>query len=181
MHSDWKPGQKVEAVNQLLKGRILEMRKDGSVLVETEDGFEMTFMPHELLLQPSESFLKHSPPLQRKDKELPRKKTLRKVKGKLPPMEVDLHIEKLLKSYKQLSKHDILTYQTDTARRQLEFAISKGLPEVVFIHGVGEGVLRAELEFLFGRYDHISVSDADYTKYGLGALQVTISQKASIG
>lgn len=182
MKNKWQTGQKVEAINQLLKGRILEVRKDGTVLVETDDGFEMTFMPHELLLapQPSESFLKHSPPLLKKDVETPRKKQQRKVKGKLLPMEVDLHIEKLLKSYKHLSKHDILTYQTDTAKKQLEFAVSKGLPEVVFIHGVGEGVLRAELEFLFGRYKNISISNADYTRYGLGALQVSISQKATL-
>lgn len=170
----WTIGQKVEAINQLITGRILEICQNGSVVVETTDGFEMTFLPHEILALPSESFLKNSPPIIRKDKAPARKKSVKKVKGKVPPMEVDLHIEQLVKSTRHLSKYDILNLQVDTARRQLEFAIGKRLPEVVFIHGVGQGVLRAELEFLFGRYHNVTVSDADYAQYGLGALKVSI-------
>ncbi|MCB0433939.1 MAG: Smr/MutS family protein, partial [Mangrovimonas sp.] len=66
--------------------------------------------------------------------------------------------------------------QLETARRQLEFAIKKRIQKVVFIHGVGEGVLRTELEFLFGRYDNVSFYDANYQKYGLGATEVYIFQ-----
>ncbi|WP_308225043.1 Smr/MutS family protein [Flavobacterium sp. J372] len=91
-------------------------------------------------------------------------------------LEIDLHIEKLVKKKGGMSNYEILTLQSETARRQLDFAIANRIPKVVFIHGVGEGVLKAELEFLFGRYDNIIVSEADYQKYGLGALQVYIKQ-----
>jgi len=64
----------------------------------------------------------------------------------------------------------------DTAKRQLDFAISKRIQKVVFIHGVGEGVLRTELEFLFNRYDNVKFYDADYKKYGRGATEVYIFQ-----
>ncbi len=40
-------------------------------------------------------------------------------------------------------------------------------------HGI-EGVLKEELEFLFGRYDNLKYYDADYQKYGLGATEVYI-------
>jgi CTP:phosphocholine cytidylyltransferase-like protein len=75
-----------------------------------------------------------------------------------------------------MSNHDMLTLQLDTARRQLEFAIKKRIPKIVFIHGVGEGVLKLELEYLFGRYNNIIFYEANYQKYGLGATEVKIFQ-----
>ena len=91
-------------------------------------------------------------------------------------MEVDLHIHKLVRSIKGMTNHDMITLQIDTAKRQLEFAINKRIPSVIFIHGVGQGVLREELRYLFGRYDNIRISEADYKKYGLGAMEVYIVQ-----
>jgi len=64
----------------------------------------------------------------------------------------------------------------ETAKRQLEFAMKKRIQKVVFIHGVGEGVLKAELESLFNRYENLKFYDADYQKYGLGATEVYIFQ-----
>ena len=93
-------------------------------------------------------------------------------------MEVDLHIEKLVDSWRNMTNYDMLTLQLDTARHQLEFAITKGIKRIVFIHGVGEGVLRSELETLFGRYPNVSFYDAEYAKYGTGATEVYIYQKA---
>jgi len=93
-------------------------------------------------------------------------------------MEVDLHIEKLVKSYRHMSNYDILTLQVDTAERQLLFAISKRIPKIVFIHGVGEGVLKDELYYLFNRYDGIKFYSADYQKYGAGATEVYVYQNA---
>ena len=56
--------------------------------------------------------------------------------------------------------------------------MQKRIQRIVFIHGVGEGVLKAELDFMFGRYDNIKFYDADYSKYGLGATEVYILQNA---
>jgi hypothetical protein len=46
----------------------------------------------------------------------------------------------------------------------------------VFIHGIGEGVLKLELDYLFGRYNYVKFYDADYKQYGLGATEVYIYQ-----
>ena len=94
-------------------------------------------------------------------------------------MEVDLHIHQLTNSTKHMSNHDMLTLQLDTAKRQLDFAIRKRIQKVVFIHGVGEGVLKLELEYLFSRYDNVKFYDADYQKYGLGATEVYIYQNVA--
>ena len=75
-----------------------------------------------------------------------------------------------------MTNFDMLNLQLDTARRQLEFAIKKRIPKIVFIHGVGEGVLRQELETLISRYNNVQFYDADYKTYGLGATEVKIFQ-----
>ena len=46
---------------------------------------------------------------------------------------------------------------------------------IIFIHGVGEGVLKNELHYLFGRYP-VRFYDASYKKYGLGATEVYVYQ-----
>ena len=51
-----------------------------------------------------------------------------------------------------MGDYDMLNLQIETAKRQLEFAIRNRIPRVVFVHGVGEGVLKTALDYLFGRY-----------------------------
>ena len=46
---------------------------------------------------------------------------------------------------------------------------------IVFIHGVGEGVLKLELEYVLKRYEDLTYYDADYQKYGFGATEVCLN------
>lgn len=78
-----------------------------------------------------------------------------------------------------MSNFDIVNLQLDTAKRQLEFAIQKRIQKIVFIHGVGEGILKEELGYLFRKYEGIDWYDADYQKYGMGATEVYIRQSAN--
>src|SRR5690606_31609835 len=94
----------------------------------------------------------------------------------IPPMEVDLHIHQLVNTTKGMDNYDMLSLQLDTAKRQIDYAIQKRIQKIVFIHGIGEGVLRTELETLLSRYDNLKFYDADYQKYGLGATEVYIFQ-----
>ena len=77
-----------------------------------------------------------------------------------------------------MSNYDILTLQTETAKRHIEFAIKNRIPKIVFIHGVGEGILKAELDFLLGRYENIAFQNANYQKYGFGATEIYIKQNS---
>jgi hypothetical protein len=43
-----------------------------------------------------------------------------------------------------MSNYDILTLQSETAKRHINLRLKF---QIVFIHGVGEGVLKAELDF----------------------------------
>src|SRR5690606_22287956 len=179
----FKVGDSVLVVDENLSG-IVKTVKGSSVTIETTDGFLIDFQSHELIKKASAKPIKDAlfsnadidAVISEKEQ---RKRRQAKVKAKeryQPTMEVDLHINQLVKSSKGMSNYDMLTLQLDTARRQLEFAISKRIQKVVFIHGVGEGVLKAELEYLFGRYDNVKYYDANYQKYGLGATEVYIFQ-----
>ncbi len=91
------------------------------------------------------------------------------------PLVVDLHASELLETTAGLTPSDILNHQLETFRKTLnQYSKQKG-KKIVFIHGKGEGVLRAsiinELRYKFKGY---SYQDASFREYGFGATQVTI-------
>ncbi|THD66526.1 DNA mismatch repair protein MutS [Robertkochia marina] len=176
----FRVGDRIETVDDNIRGEVTAV-SPGRIRVITEDGFELEMEPQEVLLMPESDALKVSnvdvsrAMREKHGGQKQKKKSVKREKIE-PPMEVDLHIHQLTQTTRGLTNHDMLTLQLDTAKRQLEFAISKRIRRIVFIHGVGEGVLRTELEYLFGRYDNVSWYDADYQKYGLGATEVYIYQ-----
>jgi hypothetical protein len=175
-----KVGTRISVLDEDISGIIKEINGQ-SILIETTDGFDMTFDYKEIVVDegiPKDKFLDGiNKAIHSEIESKPKKKlNTRRKKGVSPPMEVDLHIEQLTNKHKSLSNYQILNLQMDTAKNKLEFAIMKKIQKVVFIHGVGEGVLRAELEFLIKRYDNLKIYDADYQKYGRGAIEVYIPQ-----
>ena len=179
-------GDFVSVLDEDLKGTIVKISND-IITIETTEGFELEFSKNELIkvetdtVLRTDSFLNDSLSQVVSQKEIPKKKS-NKVKPKdryLPTLEVDLHIHQLTNSTKGMTNHDMLTLQLDTAKRQLDFAIRKRIQKVVFIHGKGEGVLKLELDFLFGRYNNVKFYEANYQKYGLGATEVYIYQNTN--
>ncbi|MBA6152550.1 Smr/MutS family protein [Gelidibacter maritimus] len=183
---DLNVGDKVTVLDEDISGIVSKI--DGlTVYIETDDGFLLDFQTNELLkMGPNDTlrsriFSEHSFTEVLSEKEQPTKRQSVKVKPKdrnQPKMEVDLHIHNLTENQRNLSKYDMLNLQLDTARSQLEFAIRKRIQKIVFIHGVGEGVLKMELETLFSRYNNVKYYDADFKKYGLGATEVYVYQNA---
>ncbi|MCW5515878.1 Smr/MutS family protein [Muriicola sp. Z0-33] len=175
-----KEGDTVETIDDIVRGRVVKISGD-LVTITTEDGFQLQFPASELVKvsdQPQIKVTNAEVADAKTDKEQPRKKiTVVKPKERnAPKMEVDLHIHQLVPSAKHMTNHEMLNIQLDTAKRQLEFAIRKRIQKVVFIHGVGEGVLKEELKYLFRRYENIKYYDADYQKYGMGATEIYIYQ-----
>ena len=172
-------GDKVEAIDDVIRG-IVTLVNGTSITVQTEDDFSMVFEAKELVVMAGNISVSNYEIAQiKKEKELPKKRRSSFAKPKernLPKMEVDLHINQLFKNPKGLGNYEILNLQLETAKRQLEFAISKRIQKVVFIHGVGEGVLKEELHYLFNKYENVKHYDANYQKYGLGATEVYIYQ-----
>lgn len=182
----FKKGDKVLAIDEDISGTIINI-SNSIITVLLEDGFEMQFSEAELVHDRApitpDTLNNYSISEVIQSKEEPRKTRTARKKPKdrfQPIMEVDLHIHQLTNSEKHMTKHDILTLQVETAERQLNFAIRKRIQKVVFIHGLGEGVLKLELEYLFGRYDNVKFYDADYQKYGTGATEVYIYQNIKL-
>lgn len=174
-----KKGDRVEVIDDTISGIVISVEGE-EVILETEDGFSFSFSINEVVK--NEGFYLNKNQLEealREEKRELKKNKVPSVKkrSKEKPMEVDLHIEELTSSTRNVSDFEMLNLQIDTARRQLEFAIRKKIRRVVFIHGVGKGVLRMELETLFRRYDQVEFYDADFQKYGRGATEVYIYQK----
>ena len=180
-------GDQVSVLDEDVNGIVIAVNSQ-NVTIETTDGFVMTYFVNELLKVNNSSNLMES--IKRinvgeiaKEKEIPKPRSFvkeKKDKREIPAPEFDLHIEKLVPNKRGMSNYDILTLQAETAKRHIEFAIKNRIPKIVFIHGVGEGVLKSELDFLLGRYDNISFQDANYQKYGLGATEVYFIQKKMV-
>ena len=178
----FKLGDRVSVLDDDIEGIVTKIAGNRCA-IETAEGFLFEFTEDQLLKLDQENLMQ-SPDIFKGfsgkiPSEKPKPKPVEKPKRKdIPPMEVDLHIGQLLPSIKGMSNHDILTYQLETAKKKLEFAIRNRIAKVVFIHGVGDGVLKVELDFLLGRYENIRFYDANYRKYGVGATEVRIFQNA---
>ncbi|NIJ46460.1 dsDNA-specific endonuclease/ATPase MutS2 [Wenyingzhuangia heitensis] len=176
----FKIGDKVLVKDSVVKGKVAKLLKD-KVFVLDEDGFELPYQESQLILvniEQSKLSLYtdiNNKMLLQKERlvEGTRRSTKKSKQEKYGVvMEVDLHVEKLVKSKSGMSNADILNKQLDTANHKVNFAIKNRIPKIVFIHGVGEGVLKEELYRLFHRYS-LRFEDASYQKYGLGATEVT--------
>lgn len=185
MQREFKIGDTVAVLDDVIKGKVVGIAH-GKISVESTEGFAFEFFPNELVVvkenqadlsKYSDIFnegLAEKLNYQEKKKNTPKFKSTMKPED-LPPMEVDLHIHQLTKSTVGMDNYDMLNLQIETAKHKIEFAIKNRLPKIVFIHGVGEGVLKSELEFLFKQYNITSYA-ASYKKYGLGATEVYIYQ-----
>ena len=176
-------GDKVSVLDDDFDGVVVKI-ENTSITIETSDGFTMTYFVNELIKtnninELNNVFSSKSLTSVLQDKTEEKKRSFVKEKKNKRDdfvLEVDLHIEKLVKNFRGLSNFEILNIQMDNAKGQLDFAIRKRMPKLVFIHGVGEGVLKSELEFLLSKYDGITFKEANYQKYGVGATEVYIKQ-----
>ncbi|RKR07077.1 Smr domain-containing protein [Maribacter vaceletii] len=174
-------GDKVETIDDVISGTILSI--DGSkITIEDSNGFVLSYFDKELMKVGGDiSVTNYEIAKIKSEKEIPKKKknvVLKTKERNAPKLEVDLHVDKLVRNSGNMSSYEKLNLQLETAKRQLEFAMRKRIQKVVFIHGVGEGVLKEELGYLFRRYENLKYYDADYQKYGMGATEVYIYQNS---
>lgn len=179
-----KVGDIVETIDDAIKGKVINV-ETRVITFEDENGFEFQFQVNELIKLNVEetinlgSFTNRSISDIAEEKEGSKKRknpTVKSKKRHKPTFIVDLHIHQLIDSTKGMANFDMLNLQLDTARRQLDFAIKQRIPKLIFIHGIGEGVLKQELYTILRKYNNISFYDADYREFGLGATEIKIFQ-----
>ena len=94
-------------------------------------------------------------------------------------VEVDLHIEKLLDNFAGMSNHEMLTFQLNHFRKELESALKNKdkISRIVFIHGIGNGTLKLQLrKQLDDVYSFLYYQDASFAEYGFGATMVMLDR-----
>ncbi|MBL7942950.1 MAG: Smr/MutS family protein [Flavobacteriales bacterium] len=192
---DFKRGDRVRFLNDPGEGTIIAFPSKGVALVEDDSGFAYEH-PLSELVPTSDWWVEETaynevlPDIQDMldrniDKELTRKadKEFRqKYKGKegtmnhrSDVMEVDLHIHELVEDHGKMENGEIVDIQLRHFERMLRMAEERKIPRVVFIHGVGQGVLRAEIRKLLREYyPHATFMDAPYSTYGYGATEVRL-------
>ena len=87
--------------------------------------------------------------------------------------EVDLHIEQLVDNHKSLTPIEMLDIQMKHFAASLEEAKRNRKKRIVFIHGVGNGRLRLEIQrVLQQKHPKLRHQDASFKEYGFGATLV---------
>ncbi|MCF6357286.1 MAG: DUF2027 domain-containing protein [Draconibacterium sp.] len=103
-----------------------------------------------------------------KIKKIPRKRTPEII-------EVDVHINELLDKTDGLSNREILGVQMDKVESEMRAAIQAGVKRIVFIHGVGQGILKQEIaNLLKSKFKKYEFQDASFKEYGYGATLVIL-------
>ena len=111
-----------------------------------------------------------------KEKKAPESKP---VKTQQPEtVEVDLHIHELVDNANGLSNKEILDIQVEKVEREMRSAIESRAKRIVFIHGVGQGVLKQEMaKLLKSKFPKYVYQDASFKEYGYGATMVILRRK----
>ncbi len=175
----FKLGDQIAMLNDPITGKIVDI-SDKFIVLLAEDGFEYECKINEVVPNSDlHTFFYEGLDEAMANKEKTTSKTnankKKKSIDKSQILEVDLHIHHLIPSEKGMSNFEILGLQLKIAKSKLELAIKKKNQKIVFIHGIGEGVLRRELHLLLKKYP-VEYHEGSYQKYGQGATEVVIYQ-----
>ena len=182
--NDLKLGNKVYILDANFSGHITEI--DGSQInIKTEDGFEMMFDISELIKVDDELFNSYLisklnyKEIQFQNTDEKKKNKFKINKKRKDITVVDLHIDKLISFQRKLEKYEILSFQLKIAKKKLDLAILNGTKRIIFIHGVGQGILKFELEKILRLYNNLEFYPANFKEYGYGATEVSILTEKS--
>ena len=178
-----KLGDYVSVLDEDVYGKVVSIVGNKITIIDL-DGFEQQYLKNELVYQSQElpDFANSLDNISEIITEKEQKKhnfssKIKPKERKSAQMEVDLHIHQLVSDTRNMDNFEMLNFQLEIARRKIAFAIRKKIQKIIFIHGVGQGVLKYELIRVLKEYEgRLKFYDADYQKYGLGATEVYIFQ-----
>ena len=193
----FQTGQRVKFLNDV--GSATVVRVEGStVVVEDEDGFERSVSASELMAAPdpeveARQYGDTIPDVaqllaqevgEKRMRELQKDFEVRyqhaqatNMARRDAHMEVDLHIHELVDDQRGLPDRAKLAIQMDHFDRMMDIAKREKLRRIVFIHGVGQGVLRHQIRTtLEQHHPDCSYREGDPRKYGSGATEVWLGQ-----
>lgn len=171
----FKPGDRVSFINENWKGVVTAVLPSGEITVKDESGFEISCRENEIVfLSDAASFgnienfrinQKHEKKVSPFSKE---KKNTNEI------WEVDLHYEELEEKEFLSGNHEKLSLQLKHFRKIMDIALQQGIKKVVFIHGVGKGILKQEIIREMKNYEGLKFYNAPQKQYGFGAIVVEL-------
>ena len=194
-----KTGDRVKFLNDVGEGVVLEL-KGKIAVIEDEDGFDREYHIKELISvgEKQEEALMYgnklpelSEILARDVSEEQQKKIQKSFDIKYANardtnhkrigefMEIDLHFHELVDDVSGLKDRTKLDIQLNHFERMMRIAAEQRIKRVVFIHGVGQGVLRNQIRTRLDLYYiNCTVRDANPREYGSGATEVFLGQSS---
>ncbi len=179
-------GHSVKFINENLEGEIKTILSEKRVVVTCLDGFDYKVSTNEILIIGEDNEHNYTVDQEEFTSKIISDKKSKGKKGMLGKyldtnkyryegvVEVDLHLEKLVEFPEKLDDSLRLHTQMQHVKNCLSAARDKHLKKIVFIHGVGTGVLKTELHNYLANFDDLMVKDADFHEYGVGATEVFI-------
>jgi len=201
MSMEIKIGSEVKFLNDVGGGIVLEIFSDGTASVQGEDGFDMKYNLTELMLvsdsitEQEEEYNNKLPDLAKiiaQDVNEERQKLIQKdfeikyanvratnQQRRGEHMVIDLHIHELIDDQSGLQDRTKLDIQLNHFERMMRIAGEQRVKRVIFIHGVGQGVLRHQIRSrLDSYYPDCTVRDGNPREYGAGATEVILGQSS---
>jgi dsDNA-specific endonuclease/ATPase MutS2 len=146
-------GDKVLFKKDDLKGEIIRVNSLYKVTVLTTDGFEMSISIKDLVKVESgtDKAISYGEIGYSKDKIA---KTLKsqKQENSQSILKVDLHIELLTDNFQYMDNFEIVQIQLDLCQKKIEKALNSNYQKMIIVHGIGTGVLKAEVHKLLSHY-----------------------------
>jgi hypothetical protein len=196
----FKIGERVRFLDDVGEGVVKRVEANGSVVVADEDGFEVAYEASGLIAVGSrqeerEKYGRQLPSVAEilsRDVSPEKRAAVERdfqaryknaqatnQKGRGEYEEVDLHLHEITDGPDGLTDHARLELQLTHFERMLRIAITQKTPRIIFIHGVGKGVLRHQIWSRVEQfYPECQCQPADPRRYGAGATEVRIFQNA---
>lgn len=178
---EFELGQKVMLIDEVFEGMVVEISKS-YLIVRDANGFDFkiekcNLIPSDknnLMQKACQQHIVNKDEIQYRNQSI--YQNLQPKANQKGVLEVDLHIEQLIQQGGGVFNNESLPTQLEYAAKTLDLFVKRGYSKIVFIHGVGEGKLKAALHQLFRKHP-VSWHDADFRKYGVGATEVVLNSR----
>jgi DNA-nicking Smr family endonuclease len=176
----FKIGDQVSILDEKGVSKVVGLKTSVLIEIEDEHGFERTIESDKLCLIHSFDFGIIPDISKDEEKEFSEKKKIDFTQPKKRHTSnwngfsyIDLHIEELEEDHLRLPVQEILQIQLSRFRTFLKKCEKQGERKCYIIHGVGEGVLRAEIHLYLHRLPNVTYDDARSKEFGeMGATEV---------
>jgi DNA-nicking Smr family endonuclease len=172
-------GNRIKVINENFEGEIKTILQNNRLIITSTDGFDYEFSTNEVVIIGEDNKHQYTIDETAVSSKIASDKYIKEdflikytTKSKFQynrTLEVDLHLNKLLEHPELLDDWQRLHTQIQHVKNCLSAADKKNIRKIVFIHGVGTGVLKTELQNYLSKFENLTVTTADFNEYGNGA------------